>query len=61
MPRSRPNALLSIKYRRNNEKYDRNLISQSIKLYNTLPDDFKLMKPSKMKHALKKIWISKPD
>ena len=61
MPRTRQKAKISIKYKKNNEKYDRNLISQSFKLYNLLPEDLKSLKPSKLKNAIKKIWISKPD
>ena len=61
MLRTREKAKISIKYKKNNEMYDRKLISQSFKLYNILPEDLKALKPSKLKHAIKKIWISKPD
>ena len=61
LPRTRNTAKLSLKYRKNNEKYQRNLIVQSISLYNMIPDDMKLLTPKRFKNALKKQWIIKPD
>ena len=46
-----------MKYRSKNEKYDRNLIVRSVKIYNTLPEDMKQLPPKKFNKAIRKIWI----
>ena len=41
MPRTRSKAKPAMKYRRRNDKYDANLISKSLRIYNTIPESIK--------------------
>ena len=56
-PRTRSKAKLSLKIKSKNEKYDRNALTQAIKIYNQIPDNMKLLPPKKFAMALKKLWI----
>ena len=55
-PRSGGQAKLGLKYRSKNEKYDRNLIVRSVKIYNTLPKDIKQLLPKKFNKAIRRLW-----
>ena len=61
MPRTRKVAKISTKYKKNNEKYDRNTIKQSINIYNTIPEKLKNLKPKKFAREIRKILNIKPD
>ena len=43
------------KYKINRKKYDRKIISKSLKIYNTIPDYMKLFKPKKFKRSMHKV------
>ena len=55
MPRTNQRAKTKIKYKRKHEKYDKNLITQMIKIYNAVPDKMKDLPRNKFKLELKKI------
>ena len=57
MPRMRTRANPAVKYRKKNDKYDDNLISQSIKIHNSLPAEIKNLSARKFAKQIKKTWI----
>ena len=56
-PRARGKATLRLKYPSKNEKYNKNRIVQSIRIYNLIPEEIKLLPLKKFNAAIKKIWI----
>ena len=61
MPRTRSKAKLSIKYKKKHEKYDHNLIVQSLKTYNNIPDELKDLPPKKFGEMIQNFWIKTED
>ena len=60
MPRTRSKAKPAMKYRRKNDKYDANLISKSLRIYNTIPESIKNLSRKKFAKRIKTIWITDP-
>ena len=46
-----------MKLKSKNEKYDKNALTQAVRIYNQIPDDMKLLPPKKFALALKKLWL----
>ena len=60
LPRTRSKAKLSLKTKTKGSRLERNMISQAIKMYNTLPEDMKRMSVKDFKTKLKKIQLEPP-
>ena len=60
MPRSRSKAKPALKYMRRNDKYDQNLISQSLKIYNNLPEEIRSLPAKKFNKKIRTTWLVNP-
>ena len=61
MPRMKKTAKMTLKFKNNNEKYERNLIAQSLKIFNSILNEIKMLKSKKFSNKILKIWLIKQD